>query len=62
MELKRGKLIECFAITPNFNFSWIKFQRGTVYHIQLAWLRWYINLVLMKNTANYDNRTKSKSL
>ena len=46
MKIKRGKLIECFAITPNFNFSWMRFQKGAVYYIQLAWLRWYINLVI----------------
>lgn len=46
MKIKRGKLIECFAITPNFNFSWMRFPKGTVYHIQLAWLRWYITLVI----------------
>ena len=46
MEIKRGKLIKCFAITPNFNFSWMRFQKGMVYCIQLAWLRWNINLVI----------------
>lgn len=46
MEVRLGKLIDCFAITPNFNFSWIKFSEGTVYYIQLACLRWYITLVI----------------
>lgn len=46
MEIKRGKLIECFAITPNLNLSWMRFQKETAYYIQLAWLRWYIELVI----------------
>ena len=53
MEIKRGKLIECFAITPNFNFSWMRFQKGAVYYIQLAWLRWYINLVINVKCCDY---------
>lgn len=63
MEIRRGKIIDFFAITPNFNFSWTRFQKGTVCCIQLAWIRWYITIVInAKNTSKYDTRTKGKSL
>ena len=46
MEIKFGKLIECIAISPNLNLSWVKFSKGTIYYIQFAWIRWYIQLVI----------------
>ena len=51
MNLKFGKLIECIAITPNFNISWIQVTKGTIYYVQIAWLRWYISLIINKKSA-----------
>lgn len=48
MEIKKGKLIECFAVTPNINVSWIKLTDTNVYYIQFAWLFWYITFATKK--------------
>ena len=48
MEIKFGKLIECIAISPNLNLSWVKFSKGTIYYIQFAWLFWYITFATKK--------------
>ena len=48
MEIKKGKMVECFAVTPNVNVSWIKLTDTNVYYIQFAWLFWYITFATKK--------------
>ena len=42
MEIRKGKMVECFAVTPNINVSWLKITGTSVYYIQFAWLFWHI--------------------
>lgn len=49
MEIKKGKMVECFAVTPTINVSWIKFPDTNVYYLQFAWLFWYINFAYKKS-------------
>ena len=46
MEIKKGKMVECFAVTPNINVSWLKFNSTNVYCIHFVWLFWYITFVM----------------
>lgn len=48
MEIDCGRLIECFAITPSVNLSWVKTTKGTLYYFQVAWGFWYIQLIFSK--------------
>ena len=52
MEIKKGKMVECFAITPNINLSWIKFSGTNIYYLQFAWLFWYITFATKR--LNYE--------
>ncbi len=44
MRIKTGKLVECFAILPSLNLSWVRTTKMTIYILQFAWLYWYIEL------------------
>jgi hypothetical protein len=48
MEIKKGKMIDYFAITPNINLSRIKFLGTDSYYLQFAWLFWYITFAIKK--------------
>lgn len=41
-------MIECFAITPNINLSWVKLIGTNIYYLQFAWLFWYITFATKK--------------
>lgn len=48
MEIKKGKLVECFVVTPTINVSRIKYSDTNIYYIQFAWLFWYITFATKK--------------
>lgn len=48
MEIKKGKMIGCFAVTPAINVNWIQLTDTNLYYIQFAWLFWYITFATKK--------------
>ena len=39
-----GHLVECFAILPSINYSWMMTNKGKVWEFQFAWLFWYFTI------------------
>lgn len=44
MEIKAGRLIECFVFLPTLNLSWVRTLKRNIYFLQFTWLYWYIQV------------------
>ena len=43
MEIKTGKLRECFAFLPSLHLNWIE-ESSRIYYLQFGWLYWYLQI------------------
>ena len=44
MKMTFGKIVEGFAFLPSLNLNWLVYKGRRFYHVQFAWLFWYVSI------------------